>query len=213
MVLVRGELHQHDAMGRHGRRKAVAAHRRRLMLPQVAQFQILACEARWQARSWKRNLCRSFRAIEETDDNRAIRERTHQTPQDHCCSTPKPPVCSAVLVDRDHLAIHQDALRLVGHRTQVVARDQRRGQQRPQAHVRAVLIGRHAAVADLQHVGIIPVPGFGIGGDLELAEANAVHGLPAVADIAGRAPQIAARFLAPTGPQARRDRIRRGCKQ
>ena len=49
-----------------------------------------------------------------------------------------------------------------GHIGDVGADQQRRGKHGPHAEVSAVLLGGHAAVADFQHVGIVPVAGTGI---------------------------------------------------
>ena len=55
----------------------------------------------------------------------------------------------------------------------VAGQEQRRGKHRPQAHVRAVLVGLHAAVADFQHVRIVPVARPGVFREARLAEADA----------------------------------------
>ena len=48
----------------------------------------------------------------------------------------------------------------------------------------------HTPVADLEHVGIVPVPGACVWLKRILAESDARHRLPRVADVAGRAPEI-----------------------
>jgi hypothetical protein len=64
-----------------------------------------------------------------------------------------------VLIDRDYLLVHQNVFRGVVHFAQVVARKQWCSQYRPQAHLRAILIGRHTSIANLQHVRIVPMFG------------------------------------------------------
>ena len=66
-----------------------------------------------------------------------------------------------ILIDGDHLAVRQRRLRRRAHAAQVVPGDERRRHDRPHAEVRAPL-GVVEAVADLQHVGIVPVPRAGV---------------------------------------------------
>ena len=67
----------------------------------------------------------------------------------------------------------------------------------PEAEVRAVFDGGHFAVADFEHVGIVPVAGAGVGfeavfGVDNFHEAEAVLlAVPAVGDVAGGAPHVA----------------------
>ena len=58
--------------------------------------------------------------------------------------------------------IGEDGERVGRHLGEVVARQQRRGEHRPQAHVGAVFVQGQLAVADLEHVGIVPVAGAGV---------------------------------------------------
>src|SRR5215472_9355178 len=60
-----------------------------------------------------------------------------------------------------------------------------------------IFVSRHPAIADLQHVRIVPVPGPNVRIDIKLTKADAVHRLPAIADVPGGAPQIAPDFAAP----------------
>src|SRR5689334_11942673 len=53
------------------------------------------------------------------------------------------------------------------------------------------------AVADLQHVGIVPMAWFCIGRQLILSKPYPRHRIPGVAYIAGRSPQVAANVGAP----------------
>ena len=61
-----------------------------------------------------------------------------------------------------------------------------------------VLVVAHLAVPDLEHVGIVPVAGSGIFFQPVLVEPNDRHAIVAVADIAGRAPQIASHRCSPS---------------
>ena len=67
-----------------------------------------------------------------------------------------------ILIDGDHFLIRENVADLRRHAANVVAGHQRRGQQAPHAEVRAILGGAHAAVAHLQHVGIVPVARPGV---------------------------------------------------
>ena len=102
-----------------------------------------------------------------------------------------------ILINGNHFFVEQDRLGFIGHGAHVVACQQRRRQERPEAHVSAILVGRHAAVTDFQHVRIIPVAGLGIGRDIKLLEANLIHRLPTIADVASGAPEISADLRAP----------------
>ena len=56
----------------------------------------------------------------------------------------------------------------------------------------AIGVFRHAAIADLEHVGIVPAAGAGIAGLAVMFEADLRHGRIVVGDVAGGAPQMAA---------------------
>ena len=68
-----------------------------------------------------------------------------------------------ILIDGDHFLVGQNVADLGAHAADIVAGHQRRRQQAPHAEVRAILGGGHAAIADFQHVGIVPVARSGIG--------------------------------------------------
>jgi hypothetical protein len=88
-------------------------------------------------------------------------------------------------------------------RKSLPAISQRRLQHAPQAHVQAIFVGGHPAIADLEHVRVVPVARLGMLDDLKLSEADALHRFPAVADVEGSAPQIAAGLGAPLPHVAR----------
>ncbi len=96
-----------------------------------------------------------------------------------------------VLVDGDDVLVAQDVEGRRGGLAQIGADEQRRGHDRPQGEVRAVLGVRHAAVADLQHVGVVPVAGARMGGEREVLLEDRQHRTPAVADVTGGPPQVA----------------------
>ena len=56
----------------------------------------------------------------------------------------------------------------------------------------AVFFGLHAAIADFEHVGIVPVARAGEGRKTCLGEADCCHGGVVVFDVAGGAPRVAA---------------------
>src|SRR6185437_14211838 len=95
-----------------------------------------------------------------------------------------------VLVDGDHIAIEEDVLCRLRHAPEIVTCQQRSRKQAPQAHVSSVLLVCHASIADLKHVGIIPVSRRSLWGQIILVKSDLRHTLPVVADIAGRTPQI-----------------------
>src|SRR5712675_759836 len=61
----------------------------------------------------------------------------------------------------------------------------------------AVFVVGHAAVADFEHVGIVPVAGLGERGECVLPKADGGHGIPSIADVAGGTPSVAADFGSP----------------
>ena len=85
-------------------------------------------------------------------------------------------------------------------RGDVGAGDQRRGHLGPEAELRAVLGGGQRAVADLQHVRVVPVPGPGVGGQAHVAVEDRQHAGVAGVDVAGGAPAVA--DAGPPGPHA-----------
>src|SRR5450432_1666161 len=137
-------------------------------------------------------------AVEKTNGQAAIGQRLRPDFHRAILRYTNALLAKLVLIHRDHFLVHQDIGDRGLHVADVVAGQQRRGQQAPQAHVGLVFDVGHAAVADLQHVGVVPVADAGVllAAGLEL-EADVVHGLPTVVDVAGGAPQIAADFVAP----------------
>ena len=83
-----------------------------------------------------------------------------------------------ILIDRDDIAIRENVADRCGHVAHVVAGNQRRREHRPQAHVSSVLRVRHVAIADFQHIGIVPVPGPGVWSKPVLTKAEAADGIP-----------------------------------
>src|ERR1035437_4126243 len=102
-----------------------------------------------------------------------------------------------VLIDGDDFLVEQDLLDGVAHGAHVVPGQERRGQHAPQAHVRAVLGVGHAAVADFEHVGIVPAARTGILLAAVRVEPEGGHGVPGVGDVAVGAPQVAPRVGPP----------------
>src|SRR5258708_21116794 len=102
-----------------------------------------------------------------------------------------------ILIDVNHTAIRQKRNRLGSHRRKIVSSQQRRSQNCPQTHVSPILIQRHSTVADLQHVGIIPMSRAGKASQSSLAETNLNHLVVRVSDISRGAPKVAANSRAP----------------
>ena len=61
-----------------------------------------------------------------------------------------------ILVDGNHLLIHDDLAGSLTHGAQVVAQNQRTCHHTPHGEVSTILILRHA-IAYLQHIGVIPI--------------------------------------------------------
>src|SRR5580704_16607906 len=115
-----------------------------------------------------------------------------------------------VLINGNHFLVRQDRPNLRAHVTQIIARDQRGSKDSPQADVGAIFGIGHAPVADLQHIGIVPMagPGKAVETVLQIDDVyDAVRtavaiwpfdpAFPPVLDIASCAPQIAAGVFAP----------------
>ena len=97
----------------------------------------------------------------------------------------------AILINGDHFAIGEQRDGFRTHRGQVISGQERGGKNRPQAHVRAVLIKAHATVADFEHVRIIPMARAGKLSETCLAETDLFHARVVVLDVAGGSPQVA----------------------
>src|ERR1700731_96556 len=104
-----------------------------------------------------------------------------------------------ILIHRDHFLVGKDVVDLRLHVTQIVARNQRRSKDGPQAEVGAGFLSGHAAVAHLEHVRIVPMSRSSVTldsvlqvEDVEHAEVMLVFALPLVANIPGGAPKISA---------------------
>src|SRR6266508_2691537 len=96
-----------------------------------------------------------------------------------------------VLVDGDHVGVAQHVER-VRRRADDVGTDQhRRGHDRPQAEVGAVLVVGEAAVAHLQHVRVVPVPRSGEARQVVVEVGGVVHAGPVGADVTGGTPHVA----------------------
>src|SRR5690349_7445721 len=109
-----------------------------------------------------------------------------------------------ILVYRDHFLVVENVVDLWLHVAQIVACNQGRREDGPQAEVGAVLLRRHAPISHFEHVRIVPVTGPGVTfysnlqiQDIEHAEMVVVLALPLVANVTGRAPQIPPHLLAP----------------
>src|SRR5271167_2207463 len=108
-----------------------------------------------------------------------------------------------VLIDGDDFLIGEYLFDLWAHGADIVAGDERCGQHRPKTEVRLIFGVAHAAVADFQHVWIVPVAGTSVSfnpvlhfDDINHAErATASVGpfglaFPVIRDVSGSAPKI-----------------------
>ena len=96
-----------------------------------------------------------------------------------------------VLIDGDDFLVHQDGFVGVGHLAEVVPGEEGRSNHGPEGHVDAILVGAHAAVADFEHVGVIPVAGSAVFGDVCLLVGDEDHLSPGVVDVIGGTPHLA----------------------
>src|SRR6185437_9394643 len=95
----------------------------------------------------------------------------------------------AVLVDGDDVLVGQDRQGGAGGVGDVGAGDQGCGHLRPQRELGLLFGGAHA-VADFQHVRVVPVPGTGIGGQAHVAVEDGEHAAEAGVDVTGGAPGV-----------------------
>src|SRR6185312_13155922 len=139
--------------------------------------------------------CHLFRGsltIEKTHDLTAVRHRLHPDFKRAFLRNAKSLLAQWILVYGNHLAVRQNGNRVRSHPGEIISRDERRGEYRPETEVSAVFVFGHATIADFQHVGIIPVSRAGKPLEPVLAEANLRHDRIAIADVTGRAPKISA---------------------
>src|SRR4051794_17066409 len=109
-----------------------------------------------------------------------------------------------VLIYRNHFFVGQDVVNFRFHIAQIVTRDQRRGKDRPQAEVSAIFFVGHAAIANLEHVGIVPVARAGKTvepilqiEDVEHSKMVFVFALPLIAYVTRGTPKISTHSFAP----------------
>src|SRR5260370_6671285 len=102
-----------------------------------------------------------------------------------------------ILIYGDDLLVGKQSDSLRCHGGGIVSGKQRRSENRPQAHVHSIFIAAHAAVADLEHVRIVPMPRSGKARQTRLAKANLLHARIMVVDVASGAPEIPAHACAP----------------
>ena len=114
-------------------------------------------------------------SIEHANGFRAIGERARPNFQWTFGPNSIGLIAERILVDGDHFFICKQRDGFGRHLREVVACEQRRGEKRPKAHVRAIFVGFHAAIADFQHVRIIPVSGESKLGKSGLTESDIGH--------------------------------------
>src|SRR6266481_430865 len=103
----------------------------------------------------------------------------------------------AVLIYGYDVFVGKQSDGLRGHGGKIVSGKQRRSENSPQAHVRSILVGVHAAVADFEHVRIVPMSRSGKARQRCLAKTNRLHARVMVVDVASGTPEIAAYACAP----------------
>src|SRR4051794_36075947 len=127
------------------------------MCPQVTSLFWSLFET--ELRPAQRHICRRTAAIERSDYSLAVRHLAHPDLLLALLPNTLALRSALVLVDGDALHVHQDRFRLRRHVANVVARQQRSGQYCPQRHMRAIFVAAHSAVADLEHVRVVPMTG------------------------------------------------------
>src|SRR6516225_5488627 len=148
-------------------------------------------------RYFRLRLSRLVRTVEEADGFRVIGERLHphfqRTLDPHTLALD----AARVLIDGDDRAIRQQDGGRWRHGSEIVARKEWCREQSPKTHVRPVFLLVHAAIADLEHVGIVPMSRAGITRDIDLTKAYGRHAEVAVGNVLSRTPEVAAHRGAP----------------
>ena len=146
------------------------------VLPEVADF-VRAFDA--DVAPFGGDLGGGVAAVEEADGVAAIGQRLGPDFDGAFLGDADALFAELVLIDGDDFFVHEDVGDRRLHVADVVAGEQGRGQQAPEAHVGLVFGVGHAAVADFQHVGVVPVAGAGVllAAGLEF-EADVLHGVP-----------------------------------
>src|ERR1019366_2399245 len=102
-----------------------------------------------------------------------------------------------VLIDGDDIFVGEDGLDLRLHVGQVIAGEKRRGEHGPHGEVVAIFSQCEPAVANLEHVGIVPVAGAGVFGEACILIDDVDDAHPVGPDVAGGAPEVAAERRSP----------------
>src|SRR5258707_10654638 len=84
-----------------------------------------------------------------------------------------------ILIDRNYFLVRKNLANLWFHVTQVVTRNQRSRQNRPQTEVSTIFCRRHAIVTHLEHVRIIPVARSSVGLKTSLLIPDVEHSIVA----------------------------------
>src|SRR5712692_3975021 len=102
-----------------------------------------------------------------------------------------------ILIDGDDFLVGEDFLDVWRHVFQIVSGHERSREHAPEAEVGAVFSGGHAAIADFEHVGIVPMARAGVSFQTDLQIQNLgpaqpiFFAIPTIGDVAGGAPEIA----------------------
>ena len=135
--------------------------------------------------------------VEDSQRSISIGQRTRPDLDGTFREDALPLLAEGILIDGDDLSIGENGGDLRRQLIQVVARQQRSSKHGPHAHVRTVLIESEFPIADLQHIGIVPMPWSGILREARLSPADQRNAIEAWADVAGSAPKIAADLRGP----------------
>src|SRR6266571_2393563 len=191
------DAHEHRAVPRHLRPVLSVKRSHVLVQPQVPNM-----HSAGEPQILDTHFCRiRSRAAEKTNRYAAVRQRLGPNFQRAFRRQAVPLHAFRVLVHGNRFLVQQNRQIHGSHSSQIVPGQQWCGQQAPQCHVRDVFVAAHASVANFQHVRIIPMPRPRERFQPRLAESDLRHGLISVFNVAGRPPQIAANFWAPSPHQ------------
>ena len=160
-----GDLERDAPVRRHGgRREAVGDRRQILVRHEVVDLGGRRAEA--DVREVERDVARALAPVQEDHGALAgLIQRLGPDGLQEIGARPHGEACEPerVLVDRDDLRVRQDGRNPGGHVPHVVAGDERRRRDGPQAEMRLVLDRVQPGGAHLEHVGVVPAVGRAVG--------------------------------------------------
>jgi hypothetical protein len=106
-------------------------------------------------------------------------------------------------VHAQELLVEQHVERCLIERRKITSEEERRSQESPQREMCPLLVTREPSVAfrlvpspadspEDEHIRIVPAARSGEVGEVDLTEPDAIHRLPGILDVTGRAPGVRA---------------------